>query len=49
MGNDQSKGSGGTSGGVQTAERPPDYYDLLGVDEEATADEIKVCSSSERC
>ncbi|WVF66725.1 hypothetical protein IAT40_001467 [Kwoniella sp. CBS 6097] len=37
MGNDQSR----TTGDKSTEERPPDYYQLLQVGEEATAEEIK--------
>ncbi|WVQ94337.1 hypothetical protein IAU59_001416 [Kwoniella sp. CBS 9459] len=37
MGNDQSR----TTGDKSTEERPPDYYELLQVDEDATADEIR--------
>ncbi|WWD16810.1 hypothetical protein CI109_101242 [Kwoniella shandongensis] len=40
MGNDQSRTSGGGGDKVQE-DRPPDYYELLQVDEEATGEEIK--------
>lgn len=40
MGNDQSRTSSGD--GKQVDEKPPDYYELLQVDEEAGYDEIKV-------
>ncbi|WRT65403.1 uncharacterized protein IL334_002346 [Kwoniella shivajii] len=40
MGNDQSRSSGG-AGDKDVEERPPNYYELLQVDEEATAEEIK--------
>jgi len=39
MGNDQSRTSGDQTG---TDGRPPDYYQLLQVDEDATGEEIKV-------
>ncbi|OWZ26582.1 hypothetical protein C356_06913 [Cryptococcus neoformans c45] len=39
MGNDQSRTSSGD--GKQVDEKPPDYYELLQVDEEAGYDEIK--------
>lgn len=40
MGNDQSRTPSGD--GKQVEEKPPDYYELLQVDEEAGYDEIKV-------
>nr|XP_019012381.1 uncharacterized protein I206_03228 [Kwoniella pini CBS 10737]OCF51162.1 hypothetical protein I206_03228 [Kwoniella pini CBS 10737] len=40
MGNDQSR-STNSGGNDSTEERPPNYYELLQVDEDATADEIK--------
>jgi len=39
MGNDQSRGS---STQAQVAEKTPNYYQLLQIDEEAEFDEIKV-------
>ena len=39
MGNDQSRGS---SNQAQVAEKTPNYYELLQIDEEAEFDEIKV-------
>jgi DnaJ family protein A protein 5 len=41
MGNDHSRGS---AGGAAADDRPPDYYELLQIDEEATGEEIKVRS-----
>ncbi|WWC59928.1 uncharacterized protein I303_102491 [Kwoniella dejecticola CBS 10117] len=42
MGNDQSRTFNGAGGGDKSAEeRPPNYYELLQVDEDATADEIR--------
>ncbi len=39
MGNDQSRARGDQEQQV----KPPNYYELLAVHEEATEDEIKVC------
>lgn len=38
MGSDHSRSAGGQS----EEERPPDYYELLQIDEEATEDELRV-------
>ncbi len=40
MGNDHSRGAIGAQS--EASERPPDYYELLQVNEESTADEIRV-------
>jgi hypothetical protein len=40
MGNDQSRAHGQQE---QQQVKPPNYYELLEVEEEATEDEIKVC------
>jgi DnaJ family protein A protein 5 len=40
MGNDQSRSAGSQDQAAE--ERPPDYYQLLQVDEDAGFDEIKV-------
>lgn len=42
MGNDQSRAHGQQEQQV----KPPNYYELLAIDEEATEDEIKVCHAN---